>query len=74
MLGVWLWGATPFVFTCEAGDLVARRGDVERWRFTVDAGRIVGTRGYHSGEVRDLSAGGLEQCLEKMAALVEGSR
>lgn len=30
-------------------------------------------RGYHAAEARDLSAGGLEQCLEKMAAVVEGS-
>ena len=24
-LGVWHWGATPYVFACEDGDLVARR-------------------------------------------------
>ena len=29
-------------------------------------------RGYSTQEARDLSQGGLEQCLDKMAALVEG--
>ncbi|EON24023.1 MULTISPECIES: serine hydrolase domain-containing protein [Nocardioides] len=49
-LGVWHWGATPFVFACEGGDLVARRGQVEKWRFVAQEGRIVGSRGYHAGE------------------------
>lgn len=50
VLGVWHWGATPFVFTCEAGDLVARRREEEKWRFAARDGRIVGIRGYHAGE------------------------
>lgn len=50
VLGLWHWGARPIVFACEGGDLVARNRGVEAWRFGVDAGRIVGTRGYHSGE------------------------
>lgn len=50
ILGVWHWGATPYVLACEAGDLVARRRGVEMWRFGVAAGRIVGIRGYHAGE------------------------
>jgi CubicO group peptidase (beta-lactamase class C family) len=50
VLGVWHWGATPYVLACEAGDLVARRRGVELWRFAADDGRIVGTRGYHAGE------------------------
>ncbi|WP_133176570.1 serine hydrolase domain-containing protein [Nocardioides currus] len=49
-LGVWHWGATPFVLACEGGDLVARRRGVELWRFGVSDGRIVGIRGYHAGE------------------------
>lgn len=49
-LGVWHWGATPFVLSCEGTDLVARRRDVEVWRFVASAGRIVGSRGYHAGE------------------------
>lgn len=49
-LGVWHWGATPFVLACEGGDLVARRRGVEAWRFAAVEGRIVGTRGYHAGE------------------------
>ena len=47
---VWHWGATPYVLSCEAGDLVARRRNVELWRFAAADGRIVGTRGYHAGE------------------------
>ncbi|MEO5664173.1 MAG: serine hydrolase domain-containing protein [Nocardioides sp.] len=50
ILGLWHWGARPVVFACEGGDLVARSGGVEAWRFGVVAGRVVGTRGYHSGE------------------------
>ena len=50
VLGLWHWGATPYVFACEAGDLVARRRGVEMWRFGVAEGRIVGIRGYHAGE------------------------
>ncbi len=50
VLGVWHWGATPYVFTCEGGDLVARRRAVEAWRFVAEDGRVVGSRGYHAGE------------------------
>ncbi|WP_442940017.1 DUF7586 domain-containing protein [Nocardioides sp. B-3] len=50
MLGLWHWGPGPVVFACEAGDLVARQRGIEAWRFGVDAGRVVGIRGYHSGE------------------------
>ncbi len=50
LLGVWHWGATPHVLTCEGGDLVARRRSVEVWRFSVRDARIIGTRGYHAGE------------------------
>ena len=50
ILGLWHWGARPIVFTCEEGDLVARSRGVEAWRFGVSEGRVVGTRGYHSGE------------------------
>lgn len=50
ILGVWHWGATPFVLACEAGELVARRRGVEAWRFTARDGRILGSRGYHAGE------------------------
>lgn len=50
VLGLWHWGARPIVFACEAGDLVARARGVETWRFGAGDGRIVGTRGYHSGE------------------------
>jgi CubicO group peptidase (beta-lactamase class C family) len=50
VLGVWHWGATPYVLACEGGDLVARRRSVELWRFAAVDGRIVGTRGYHAGE------------------------
>lgn len=49
-LGVWHWGATPYVLACEGGDLVARRRHVELWRFADVDGRIVGTKGYHAGE------------------------
>ena len=49
-LGVWHWGATPYVLACEGGHLVARRRGVELWRFADVDGRIVGTRGYHAGE------------------------
>ena len=31
-------------------------------------------RGYTTEEARDMSRGGLEQCLDKMAALVESTR
>lgn len=49
--GVWHWGNTPFVFALEGGDLVARRGTVEAYRFAVtEAGRVVGRSGYHAGE------------------------
>ncbi len=50
-LGVWHWGATPYVFACEAGDLVARRAAVEMWRFSAQGGAIVGTRGHFAGEL-----------------------
>ena len=50
VLGVWHWGATPYAFTCEGGDLVARRRGIEAWRFIADNGLIVGNRGYHAGE------------------------
>jgi CubicO group peptidase (beta-lactamase class C family) len=50
VLGIWHWGATPFVFACEAGELVARRREIEKWRFAARDGRIVGSRGYHAGE------------------------
>ena len=50
ILGVWHWGARPIVFACEGGDLVARSRGVEAWRFGGSDGRVVGTRGYHSGE------------------------
>lgn len=50
ILGVWHWGARPVVFACEAGDLVVRARGVETWRFGVRDARIIGTRGYHSGE------------------------
>ncbi|WP_425489431.1 DUF7586 domain-containing protein [Nocardioides piscis] len=50
VLGVWHWGATPHVFTCEGADLVARRRSVEVWRFAATDGRIVGSAGYHAGE------------------------
>lgn len=50
VLGVWHWGATPYVLSCEGGDLVARRRNVELWRFAAADGRIIGTRGYHAGE------------------------
>jgi CubicO group peptidase (beta-lactamase class C family) len=48
--GVWHWGNTPVVFTMEGGELVARRGGVEAYRFVVRDGRVVGRSGYHAGE------------------------
>lgn len=49
-LGVWHWGNTPFVFTLERGELVARKGSDEKYRFAVVDGRVVGTAGHHAGE------------------------
>lgn len=49
-LGVWHWGATPIVLTCEGTHLVARREGVERWRFVARDGRIVGSAGHFAGE------------------------
>ena len=43
-------GRAVYVLACEGGDLVARRRNVELWRFTATDGRIIGTRGYHAGE------------------------
>lgn len=50
VLGVWHWGATPYVFSCERGDLLVRRRTIEAWRFVAAEGRILGSRGYHGGE------------------------
>jgi len=53
--GVWHWGNTAIVFAMEGSDLVARRGDVEAYRFRVaDDGRVVGRSGYHAGEELDV--------------------
>lgn len=49
-LGVWHWGNTPFVFTLEGGELVARKDADEKYRFAVVGGRVVGTAGHHAGE------------------------
>jgi CubicO group peptidase (beta-lactamase class C family) len=48
--GVWHWGNTPIVFAMEGVELVARRADMELYRFAVVDGRIVGLSGYHAGE------------------------
>ena len=50
LLGVWHWGNTPFVFSLEGGEVVARRAGVERFRFGERDGRPVGVSGYHNGE------------------------
>ena len=50
VLGVWHWGNTPFVFTWEGAELVARRSGIETDRFRVEDGRVVGLIGYHAGE------------------------
>lgn len=50
VLGVWHWGATPYAFTCEGTELVARRRGVEAWRFVARDARIVGSRGHHAGQ------------------------
>ncbi|WP_435745768.1 serine hydrolase domain-containing protein [Nocardioides sp. SYSU DS0663] len=53
VLGTWHWGNTPFVLALEGagGEVVARTADgVDKWRFAVVDGRVVGTAGHHHGE------------------------
>ena len=50
VLGVWHWGNTPFVFSWEGAELVARRSGIEADRFRVEGDRVVGVVGYHAGE------------------------
>lgn len=49
-LGVWHWGNTPFVFAMAGHELVASKHGVEKYRFAVVDGQVVGTAGYHAGE------------------------
>ena len=50
VLGLWHWGNTPLVFSWEGDEIVGRRAGVERFRFRVEGGRVVGSTGYHAGE------------------------
>lgn len=50
LLGTWHWGNTHFTFTLEGDEVVARTGGREKWRFAEADGRVLGTRGYHTGE------------------------
>ncbi|MBD8869346.1 serine hydrolase domain-containing protein [Nocardioides donggukensis] len=54
LLGVWYWGNTAMTFSLEGEEVVARRGELESWRFGVRDGRVVGTGGYHTGEPVDV--------------------
>jgi D-alanyl-D-alanine carboxypeptidase len=50
VLGVWHWGNTPIVLAMEGDEAVGRKDGVEKYRFAVVDGRVVGTSGYHAGE------------------------
>jgi CubicO group peptidase (beta-lactamase class C family) len=50
VLGVWHWGNTPFVFTLEGDEVVARKDGEDKWRFVVRDGRVLGSYGYQAGE------------------------
>lgn len=61
VLGVWHWGNTALGFAWDGHEVVARGlgNGQEHYRFALEDGRLVGTRGYHHGEhlhvVRDES-------------------
>ncbi|MDT0201595.1 serine hydrolase domain-containing protein [Nocardioides sp. AE5] len=50
IVGTWHWGPTPFQFTWESGELVARKAGVVAYRYRLDGDRWVGTAGYQLGE------------------------